>query len=437
MTYDPRYHGKEGPVNTGFIYTVENGSFYDSARETSEKLGFTPNQDMNGGNNRGFGSYPKTLDRAANVRESAARAYYEPIDGRPNLKVIHGTVNRIVFGNSSQAELVATGLEYTDEKGNLQTVTAEREVILSTGTYASPLILEASGIGNPRYASMNNSPLQPVLICPFSVLARAGIQPRLELPAVGEGFQDQPLWVLMFQAERKLTGQVPFAAFNTARDIFGAETDSLDASTKEKLASWSELIAERLEGGVSASALKKRFQVQHDVIFEKEASIAEYEFFALGDITGMVFSTTLPFSWGSVHLNAAGEVEKPVIDPNFLSVDFDLQAAKEVGKIARKLWSTEPLSDFVGDLISPGAEVLPANATDEQWAQFLTSACEYSKCAFRIAHRANTKQVLPQPIVLVHAPCCLASWAVWSIQPSRSTERQTSEWSTLLSSHIS
>lgn len=180
----------------------------------------------------------------------------------------------------------------------------------------------------------------------------------------------------MFQAKRILTGQVPFAAFSTARDIFGAETDSLDTSTKEKLASWSELIAKRLEGGISASALEKRFQVQHDVIFDKKASMAEYEFFSLGDITGIVFSTTMPFSWGSVHLNAAGEIEKPVIDPNFLSVDFDLQAAKEVGKIARKLWSTEPLSDFVGPLLVPGDLVLPENATDEQWAQFLTSACE-------------------------------------------------------------
>lgn len=283
-----------------------------------------------------------------------------------------------------------------------------------------------------------------MLICPYSVLARAGIQPRLELPAVGEGFQDQPLWVLMFQAKRKLTGQVPFAAFSTARDIFGAETDSLDASTQEKLASWSEQIATRLEGGVSASALEKRFQVQHDVIFDKKASIAEYEFFSLAsqDITGMVFSTTLPFSWGSVHLDAAGEIEKPVIDPNFLSVDFDLQTAKEVGRITRKLWSTEPLSDFVGDLIAPGEAVLPKNATDEQWAQFLTSTCEYNlgdslQMCFPDVQRANTKKALPHPIPLVHAPCCLASWAVWSIHPLRSMERQTCEWSTLLSYHIS
>lgn len=217
-----------------------------------------------------------------------------------------------------------------------------------------------------------------MLTCPCSVLARAGVQPRLELPAVGAGFQDQPLWVLMFQAKRNLTGQIPFAAFATARDIFGAKTDSLNASTKEQLASWSELISKRLEGGVSVSALEKRFQVQHDGIFDKEASIAEFEFFSLGDMTGIVFSTMMPFSWGSVHLNAAGEIEKPVIDPGFLSVDFDLHVAKEVGRIARQLWSTKPLSDFVGDLVSPGKEVLPKNATDEQWAHFLTSACEYN-----------------------------------------------------------
>lgn len=188
----------------------------------------------------------------------------------------------------------------------------------------------------------------------------------------------------MFQAKRNLTGQIPFAAFATARDIFGAKTDSLGASTKEQLASWSELISKRLEGGVSASALEKRFQVQHDGIFDKEASMAEFEFFSLGDVTGIVFSTTMPFSWGSVHLNAAGEIEKPVIDPDFLSVDFDLHVAKEVGRIARKLWSTKPLSDFVGDLVSPGEEVLPQNATDEQWAQFLTGACEYNLPASRL-----------------------------------------------------
>lgn len=150
-SYIPRYHGEEGLLQTGHPYQVENGSFHQSAKETCETLGFALNPDMNSGETRGFGAYPQTLDRDANVRESAARAYYEPIDSRPSLRVIPGTVKRITFRNSASGRLVATGVEYTDDKDNLAFVTARKEVILSAGTYVSPFLLEASGIGNPKY----------------------------------------------------------------------------------------------------------------------------------------------------------------------------------------------------------------------------------------------------------------------------------------------
>lgn len=181
----------------------------------------------------------------------------------------------------------------------------------------------------------------------------------------------------MFQAKTELKGQFPFAAFATAQDLFEAETGYIKESTQKSLHDWSKAIAQRLNGGVSAEALEKRFQVQHSVIFDEEASMAEFEFFSLGNVIGMVFSTTLPFSWGSVHLNAAGEIDKPVIDPNFLAINFDRQSAQKAGRIARKLWSTKPLSEFTGDFITPGEAALPKNATDAQWAEFLTSACKW------------------------------------------------------------
>lgn len=357
MTYDSRYHGKEGPLKTGHPYQVNNGSFHDLAKGTCESFGFALNQDMNGGETRGFGAYPRTLDRDANVRESAARAYYEPIDNRTNLRIIQGTVQKILFSDSPGPELIANGVEYTDNEGKLVSLVARKEVILSAGTYISPLLLEASGIGNS------------------SVLARNNIQTKLDLPGVGEGFQDQPLWVLMYRASTNVAGHIPFAAFATAQDIFGADTDPVAAATKAKLASWSEAIAERLGGSVPPSALERRFQVQHDVMFGKNASVAEFEFFSLGDIVGIVFSPTLPFSWGSVHLDGSGHIDKPAIDPNFLSIDFDLQTALKVGRIARNMWSTQPLSELAGEFLVPGDTVLPANATDAEWREFLNSTC--------------------------------------------------------------
>lgn len=376
MSYVSRYHGEDGHLKTGYPYQVENGSFHNSAKETCERLGFHLNQDVNSGETRGYGAYPKTLDRDANIRESAARAYYEPIDSRPNLRVIKGTVKRITFSDSAGNELVATGLEYTDDQGDLVTLTAKKEVIISTGTHVSPLILEASGIGNSRYVQRTPDTRCCTDMTFSRILARNSIETKLELPGVGEGFQEQPLWVLMFQASTNITGQVPFAAFSTAQDIFGAETDSIAAATKGNLASWSEAIAKRLNGGVSPSALETRFRVQHDVIFNKGASVAEFEFFSLGDTIGIVFSPTLPFSWGSVHLDAAGEIDKPAIDPNFLSIDFDRQVALKIGRLARKIWSNKPLSDLAGDFVVPGDAVLPEDATDAQWTEFLTSSCK-------------------------------------------------------------
>lgn len=43
------------------------------------------------------------------------------------------------------------------------------------------------------------------------------------------------------------------------------------------------------------------------------------------------------------------------------------------GRLAREVWATKPLSDFVGPLLIPGETLLPPDATEEQWKSVLTS----------------------------------------------------------------
>lgn len=203
------------------------------------------------------------------------------------------------------------------------------------------------------------------------VLNRNKIEVKLNLPGVGEGFQDQPLWVLMFESLTNITGHIPFAAFATARNIFGSNTDSIATRTRRDLASWANIVSERLTGGVSVAALETRFRIQHAALFNTTASMVEYGFFAFSNIVGISFSPTLPFSWGSVHIDAVGAVNNPAIDSNFLTLDFDVQTAIAAGKLARKIYSTKPLSDLAGSFVAPGYETLPSNATDEEWTQFL------------------------------------------------------------------
>jgi choline dehydrogenase-like flavoprotein len=106
------------------------------------------------------------LTQRNGMRCSAADAFLHPAEGRPNLEVTSGVfVERIVFEGDR-----AVGVELV-RNGARETVRAEREVIVSAGTYQSPVLLMLSGIGSAKELE------------PF------GIALRQDLP-VGHNLQD-------------------------------------------------------------------------------------------------------------------------------------------------------------------------------------------------------------------------------------------------------
>lgn len=151
-TYDPEVHGEAGHVHTGFPFSFTNSSFHSLAAETWGTLGYEINEDVNAGSVRGFSAWPQTLDRDRNIRFDAARAYYYAVEGRPNLTLIKGTVKKITWADSKAAgrAAVAEGVEYVAPDGKLVSIAVAKEVILSAGALRTPLILESSGVGNPR-----------------------------------------------------------------------------------------------------------------------------------------------------------------------------------------------------------------------------------------------------------------------------------------------
>lgn len=150
--YVASYNGKSGPLLVGWTYDMQNSSIHTSLNETYERLGINYLPDVNGGKMHGYSMFPRTVNRAEHLREDAARAYYYPFTSRPNLSVMLNTAgNRIVWDAtvSSGSPAVATGIEVTHSDGTTETVTANKEVILSAGSLISPAILERSGVGNP------------------------------------------------------------------------------------------------------------------------------------------------------------------------------------------------------------------------------------------------------------------------------------------------
>ncbi|KAI1213531.1 putative GMC oxidoreductase [Annulohypoxylon truncatum] len=354
-SFNPEYHGEDGPLTTGFPFELLNGSFHELAREAWQKLGYPLNPDVNSGETRGFDVWPQTLDRDADIREDAARAYYYPIEQRPNLKIIKGTVTKLTWANSSTAGslLSADGVEYRDSNNKTATLSATKEVVLSAGALRTPLILESSGVGNPE------------------ILKKYGIETKIELNGVGENLQDQPNTALEYSSNFNVTGTAPYATFVTAQDIFGNQTSTVAAATDAKLSEWAQRVSDVNGGAISPSQLERIFRVQHNLIFNKNVTIAESLTSGSGSILISAFWTLLPFSRGSVHIKSAEDIEDPIIDPKYLFIDFDLTVQAGIGRTSQGLWYTEPISNTVVSYLVPGDADLPRNASDAQWAAAL------------------------------------------------------------------
>lgn len=149
--YNSTYHGYNGPVTTGWTYEMLNSSIAEVLNATYKNLNIPYLPDVNGGNMHGYTIYPRTVNRALDVRQDAARAYYYPFNStRTNLSVMLNTYgNRIVWASGAYSSATAVGVEVTLQDGTVQTVQANKEVILSAGSLISPVILERSGVGNP------------------------------------------------------------------------------------------------------------------------------------------------------------------------------------------------------------------------------------------------------------------------------------------------
>lgn len=204
-------------------------------------------------------------------------------------------------------------------------------------------------------------------------MKKLGIDVKVNLPGVGESLLDHNIVGMTYNYASNDSldnGRIQFATMPTAQDVFGDKTASIAASSLAKLPEYAKALSATSDGAISASAIEKRFRIQHDLIFKKNVTVAELFPTNTGSNIFAQFWTSMPFSWGSVHLGSKDGIDEPVITPNIMATDFDVEMLTAVGRLSHKAFVTPPLSELIGDNTSPGYSILPLNASDKQWATY-------------------------------------------------------------------
>ena len=356
-SYQSSAHGFRGPLATCISPHITSSDIHDVFNSTFQILGIPSRHEFDGGELRGFGLQVSTQDGLADIREDAARAYYYPVMDRQNLVVmVNTTSTRILWSRDGpNGSAVASAAEVSSQDGDVSIIHVDREIVLSAGAIRSPAILENSGVGNP------------------SVLSQQSIDVKVNLPSVGENFQDQTTIVISAATlQQNSSGFPPFVAHTSLHDLFGSNISSIYESTLAKLPDYAAAIAAQNGGASSAAVQQHLLETQLDLLLKSNTPASEIAPIAVGNAIGCVFWPLQPFSRGSVHINSTDKTTQPIIDAKFFQFDFDGQTAVATAKFVRKFLTTAPLSNFVNaSTLKPSFKLVPEDASDDVWLDWI------------------------------------------------------------------
>ena len=325
------YHGGDGPMKINRAKAKHK--LYDAFIEAGEQAGFDVAKDHNGAKQEGMHVAQVNIERGE--RWSAARAYLTPALKRPNLTVMeHAQVNRIVITDGA-----ARGVE-VEHRGKTQTITANREVIVSAGAMNSPKLLMLSGVG------------------PADELAKHGIPLIAEAPMVGKNLQNHPGVDVQYStaSRHSLTSEIGL----TKRPFFGAN--------------W--MLTRRGIGGSNLFEAGAFLRTRDDVDFPN----MQYEFLPLSRkvVKGKVIAMpgfqvwmdlSRPESRGEITLTSADPSAPVKTVFNTYSVRQDLiDVIDGVRLLREQIASQKALQKFKPKELNPGPK-LTKDSDVEQWVR--------------------------------------------------------------------
>lgn len=409
-TGGPPGSGTKGPVHASVSrYVPEHQKFFVPTMVGS--LSIPDNNNSLQGNPIGVMIQPSSINPTNYVRSYSANAYL-PKAG-PNLEILTDTfVAKVNLEKQTRASSTYQATGVTLANGTV--IRASQEVILSAGAIQTPNLLERSGIGRS------------------SVLRAANITQLIDLPGVGENYNDHLRLQLVYQLKPQyrssdlLKYNSTAAAEELAKWRAGIPSIMDDKAGAYVFANWEQATGNKSKAArlvalarsvvanltttttttdkIGHAGLKTKLTLlttpsvpQVEIIFSDGfaggylspsdplySQVPKPHFFSL------LVAIQHPLSTGSVHIDTSSPLHgNPVINPNFLSNKYDMAACITGLKFARRIALSEPLRSVWVDEYSPGLDAVKMN-DDEAWREYVVSTVQ------SIFHPTSTAAMLPR-----------------------------------------
>jgi choline dehydrogenase len=313
------YHGTGGPLSVSDWRHADplSEAFVKAAVET----GIPFNPDFNGAAQEGAGSFQTTTRRGR--RASSAFCYLRPAKGRRNLSVeTSALAQRIVFEGRR-----ARAVEYR-QNSHVRTARARKEVLVSSGAYNSPQLLQLSGVG------------------PAELLKQHGIAVVLDAPGVGNDLQDHMQVRIITRCAKMITlndivnhpvrralAGLQYAALRRGPLTIAAGTSGAFFKTNPRLAT-------------------PDIQI-HFIPFSTDKMGEKLHSFS--GFTASVCQLR-PESRGSLKIRSADPAAPPEIRINYLATETDRTAFIDGIRILRKILAAPALKSYCVNEVYPGSE---------------------------------------------------------------------------------
>ncbi|KAI0651206.1 alcohol oxidase-like protein [Trametes meyenii] len=306
---DKPTHGYSGPlkVSYGGFFTEVGKEFLDVAAEYDKTRGQT--DDINGLYECDkYGRWQKWIDADTGIRSDVPHHYIYNQRTSNNLNILTGyDVKRVLIedGHVVGVEYVANPRFHPNAKPEVLTAVANRLVVVSAGTFGSPGILERSGIGSK------------------GVLGKIGVRQIVDLPGVGQNYQDHQVIFAQYIAAESA---------HTLDGIVSGDEAEIEKWTKQWKEDGKGLLAHNgLDAGVKlrpskkdlediGESFRKRWLEYYVPAPDKPVLWIGSATLFLGDRSKVSIKKSFSIGWyiqhpvslGYVHITSADDTQKPL-----------------------------------------------------------------------------------------------------------------------------